>query len=353
MKKFSCKKLVFFVFATAVFFAMLAVTGFAEDYGNFAYTCVKPEEGQTFEAYNEINSFSFTEGTDDPVVLVPETIEDIPVTTICASAFSWKDKITEVILPDTVTTIENGAFYNCSSLKVVIIPDSVKYIGDSAFQNCASLEYVIIGDGLETLGDLAFKGCSSLKYLDLGSSVKEIGSGAFFNCPRLKNVVIPDSVEKINSQALGLVQDGNGVKLTEGFRFYAYKENAALTAYAHANTTITSEDTTSADAMTAAVEIISDCGENNHSLQYTKVRSATEDYKGLEIARCSKCFRLVAKDNTDIEKTDEGSTEKNALIATVVIVAVLVIVGAVYIIISKKKRAAAIEEYRKTKKPLK
>lgn len=345
MKSLSVKK-VFLTFAMlAALFAFVTITACAEDYGNFSYTTVEPEEGEDFEAYNEIVGYKVSDESMDTVVVIPSEIEDVPVTKICASAFSWKETLTEIIIPDTVTIIENAAFYNCPDLKVVVIPDSVTYIGESAFQNCSSLEYVLLGNGLVEIGDIAFKDCASLAYLDLGDSVKIVGDGAFFGCEALKNVYIPASVEQIGSFAFGFVQNENVERVVDGFAFFT-DANDALYAYNNRYSAVDPEASDSASVTAFPIKSgVKPCGDDSHSVSFATIRPATDSYEGLDAAACSACHKIVTRPNTDVAKVETGASEWTTLILSVIAIIVLVILAVLYIKKSKKRRAEAIAAY--------
>lgn len=345
MKSLSVKKVFLTLAVLAALFAFVTITACAEDYGNFSYTTVEPEEGEDFEAYNEIVGYKVSDEATDTVVVIPSEIEDVPVTKICASAFSWKETLTEIVIPDTVTVIENAAFYNCPDLKVVVIPDSVTYIGESAFQNCSSLEYVLLGNGLVEIGDIAFKDCSSLAYLNLGDSVKIVGDGAFFGCESLRNVYIPASVEEIGSFAFGFVQNENVERVVDGFAFFT-DANEALYAY---NNRYSAVDPEASDAASFTVFPITSgvkvCGDDSHSVSFATIRPATDAYEGLDAAACSVCHKIVTRPNTDVAKAETGASEWTTLILSVIAIIVLVILTVLYVKKSKKRRAEAIAAY--------
>jgi len=76
----------------------------------------------------------------------------------------------DVIIPDTinglpVTTVGPFSFYYCLSLVSVTIPDSVTTIGDYAFARCNSLGNVIFGKSVNSLGNYTFWGCANLSSL--------------------------------------------------------------------------------------------------------------------------------------------------------------------------------------------
>lgn len=95
--------------------------------------------------YNWSEIFSYTKGTNgyliqkyvghDTTVAIPSTMHDIPVTTICASAFAGT-QVETIIVPETVTTLQQDAFSGCATLKTVI------FKGESA-PYCSSIPFTI------------------------------------------------------------------------------------------------------------------------------------------------------------------------------------------------------------------
>src|SRR5690606_15484699 len=66
-----------------------------------------------------INSGSVTiTGSTGPggAVVIPDTLEGLPVTRIASQAFKNKNSLTSITIPDSVTRIGYQAFYGCSSL---------------------------------------------------------------------------------------------------------------------------------------------------------------------------------------------------------------------------------------------
>jgi hypothetical protein len=203
-------------------------------------------------------------------VIIPSTINGLPVVAVGDSAFFYNTNVTSVAVPDSVTYIGNGAligcfhvallslgngitniadaaFSGCSSLADVVIPDSVSSIGKWAFAG-TGLTNATIGKGVTTIGANAFPWCyftvstlnSSFSSADgvlfnkdqslllqcpnskagsytLPASVITIGPSAFYGCSGLTNVVIPDSVTSIGEQAFsssGLSQVMAGKNVT-------------------------------------------------------------------------------------------------------------------------------------------
>lgn len=342
--KSTMKKIFMTVAVIVATFMMTSISVFAEDYGNFSYTPVTSED-DAFEPYHVISGFNAGDDTTDTVVVLPDYIEDVPVTTVGASSFNGKTLPTEVILPETVTTIENAAFMNCTSLETIIIPDSVTYIGESAFQGCTALKNVIIGNGVKKIGDIAFKGCTALTALNLGNSVETVGNGAFFGCTALSKVYIPDSVKNIGSYAFGYVQDGDNEAPVDDFTFFT-AANAAVDAYVNSSAvTNEGEDTSDIAAPAFAVNAgVKACAE--HTAKLELVRKATDSYEGLELGQCADCLTIVTKANTDVEPVEKSISDYISLIIGVVLVIVLVIFFVSYVKKAKAHREASIAEYK-------
>ena len=101
----------------------------------------------------------------------------------------------------SVTSIGDYAFAYCTSLASVTIPDSVTSIGSYAFYNCTSLTSVTIPESVTSIGRYAFSDCSGLTSITIGNGVTSIGSNAFSGCSGLTSITIPDSVTSIGSNA--------------------------------------------------------------------------------------------------------------------------------------------------------
>ena len=104
-------------------------------------------------------------------------------------------------IPNNVTRIATGAFFQCSNLKNITIPESVTSIGEYAFQDCTNLGSITIPDGVTNIREDLFFKCKSLKTVRLGNGVTSIGLGSFCYCTSLESITLPDKLEKIGEKA--------------------------------------------------------------------------------------------------------------------------------------------------------
>lgn len=203
----------------------------------------EPAEGLEFTLNNDGESY-FISGigtctsTD---IVIPDTYEGKPVTSINEYAFSGQTSLTAITIPDSVTSIGWYAFCDCTSLQSLTIGSGVTTIGEYAFRGCTSLKDVYYQGSVEDwcnidLGgpttnpcyygaDLYIKG-ELLADAVIPDGVKKIDSYAFYGCTSLASVVIPNSVTGIYDGAfscctsLASVTLGNGVTSIESSAFW-------------------------------------------------------------------------------------------------------------------------------------
>ena len=176
-------------------------------------------------------------------IIIPQTVNGKPVTSIGGIAFMYCDKLTNVVIPEGITYIGNGAFQGCIGLKRIVIPESVTKIKDYAFEGCNliidaigytewSFEDWSIGftgfnsnikinwkeKEIETADGLSFclidrtsayevHSCEKeatnvvIPKTHNGSPVIRIRDSAFKGCGNLLKVTIPDSITDIGLDA--------------------------------------------------------------------------------------------------------------------------------------------------------
>ena len=112
----------------------------------------------------------------------------------------------DVVIPDTiegypVTSIFEG-FYNCKNITSVTVPDSVRIIGEGSFSSCDNLKTINLGNGITRIEQFLFSGCISLESIEIPDNVTEIGLAPFSDCRSLESIKIGKNVEFIDSLSL-------------------------------------------------------------------------------------------------------------------------------------------------------
>jgi len=107
-------------------------------------------------------------------VIIPEKIQNLPVTEIGYNAFILNKNITSVNIPNGVTIIGQHAFGNCTSLTSVTIPNSVTSIENGVFGGCTSLTSVTIPNSVTSIGSYAFSR-TSITSVTIPNSVTTLG----------------------------------------------------------------------------------------------------------------------------------------------------------------------------------
>ncbi len=181
-------------------------------------------------------------------VVLPETIQGVPVVKIADFVFSQIALLQTVEIPATITYFGEFAFYASKNLTEVnylgsieqwckiqfgnpyspyyqmysmtanplfnganlyingekvtelIIPSEIIEI-KSLFSGCTSLVKVTIPLGVTALSDSVFYGCSNLESIELPSSVISIGYMAFQGCSSLKKIELPANLKSIGGNA--------------------------------------------------------------------------------------------------------------------------------------------------------
>lgn len=95
-------------------------------------------------------------------IVIPETYNGLPVTSIGDSAFNKCYKLKSVTIPSSVKEIWHRAFANCYQLESVNIPSSVTGIGHYVFTGCKALKSVVIPASVAYIGGNIFQGCDGI-----------------------------------------------------------------------------------------------------------------------------------------------------------------------------------------------
>ncbi len=139
---------------------------------------------QNFEAgdtsartkYNDVEGgieiYNFADDSEN--IVVPNTIDGKKVVAIGTNAFSDRQNLKSIIIPEGVTVIGDSAFYNCPNLQSVLFPDTVASIGAAAFGGCSSLTEITIPKTVTKIGKNTFAGCINLTIKGYKNSAAEV-----------------------------------------------------------------------------------------------------------------------------------------------------------------------------------
>lgn len=185
------------------------------------YTEVE-ENGIKYNVYSDHAIVKGASGKIEGELIIPDKINDVPVTSIGYSAFNMKDLITSVKIPYGVKTIYSNAFRSCRNLESVVLPDSVTVIESDAFSYCFKLESIVIPDSLEEISVSVFTSTPWLSKkreenplvivnnilidgqtcngrVEVPNNVKTIEYGAFGGSKSVTSIIIPESVINVKS----------------------------------------------------------------------------------------------------------------------------------------------------------
>lgn len=141
-----------------------------EDYTEGTY------KGLTYRNYGDHIEIIDCDETQEMVV-IPEEIDDIPVTAIGDEAFKDCTKLTSIITVGCydITSIGRGAFENCESLGFIVLPFEIDKISADMFKGCKYLNYIFLESTVKTIEADAFSGCENLEDIYYGGREESWG----------------------------------------------------------------------------------------------------------------------------------------------------------------------------------
>lgn len=126
-------------------------------------------------------------------LIIPDTYNGLPVTTIATGAFRNEQSVKTVFVPSSVKTILSEAFSNCGNLESVILPDSITVIENRTFFGCSKLASVNIPSAVTEIKEQAFSGCRKLTEVNLPASLRKLGENVFSNCIGIEKLSVSSS----------------------------------------------------------------------------------------------------------------------------------------------------------------
>lgn len=189
----------------------------------------KTNDGFMFYTYEDNKQLINYTGKEEKITL--PAISEVGNYKICSSAFSKRNYITEVTIPDGVQIIGGLAFQDCTSLTKVVIPQSVTTIGGHAFNGCKKLTEIQLPENLTNISYYTFCHCESLKSIVIPKSVNTFKEGAFFACVSLESIEIPEGVTELPRSLFSGCTNLKTVKLPQSLSVVgesAFKECTGL-----------------------------------------------------------------------------------------------------------------------------
>ena len=170
-------------------------------------------------------------------IVIPQSIGNLPVTSVAQNAFKNCEKLTSAYIPDTVNNIGFNAFANCSALTRIRLPKNITKIESGMFESCVNLLSVVVPSSVIEISTSAFARCKKLSAVDLSADLTHIGNSAFSGCESLREVIFPNNVEVIK---LGAFSGCKSLKSIHIPKFTRYIEVRAF--YGEYIDSITVED---------------------------------------------------------------------------------------------------------------
>lgn len=115
----------------------------------------------TYEIAEDGITITGISGQTPSEVILPEELENLPVTRIGNGAFQSNTSLKKVTLPSGILVIGEKAFSGCTRLQSISFPDGLTEISASAFENCSNLSSVLLPESVHAIGPWAFSNCKS------------------------------------------------------------------------------------------------------------------------------------------------------------------------------------------------
>ena len=165
-------------------------------------------------------------------LIIPEKIEDCPVTEFERDLFKENESLVRVSIPNTVVVIGDNVFHGCYNLESVKMSENITSLGFSCFRYCGKLKEISFPKRISIL-PWAFAGCDSLGTLITGdgeqllwgganvreyttpSSIREAAPSAFDGCSQIKRVVFNEGVAYIEGNTFAVCKNLVSVTLPQ------------------------------------------------------------------------------------------------------------------------------------------
>lgn len=125
-------------------------------------------------------------------LIIPDSVNGLPVDDIDDFVFRDNQKITSVKLPSSLHWLGSSAFRRCTGLTSVTFPKTLEEVGSYSFEGCSNLTNVVFEvneDTVVNLGYNVFDNCEKLESITL-PAVFNYNSQVFRGCTNLKSITV-------------------------------------------------------------------------------------------------------------------------------------------------------------------
>lgn len=198
--------------------------------------CVFHRKG---EQVNPVSDFAYTAdggevtitdyvGTSEHV-LIPDTIDGLPVTALGHRAF-YEKTVTTVVVPDSVTEIGAACFSGDNYLVSLKLPDGLKRLPPASLESCMRLYDFDLPQSLEKIYSSVFEFNYYLTHLTLPSSLTEIEQLNFIGLYGLQSLTLAEDNAAFKlDETNGLLMTADGTRLLHCFSDIVPAEEIILT----------------------------------------------------------------------------------------------------------------------------
>lgn len=150
-------------------------------------------------------------------VLIPDTIDGLPVTALADKAF-YEKHVTTVVVPDSVTEIGTACFSGDNYLVSLKLPDGLKRLPPASLESCMRLYDFDLPQSLEKIYSSVFAFNYYLTHLTLPSSLTEIGQLNFIGLYGLQSLTLAEDNAAFKlDETNGLLMTADGTRLLHCF----------------------------------------------------------------------------------------------------------------------------------------
>lgn len=150
-------------------------------------------------------------------VLIPDTIDGLPVTALGHRAF-YEKTVTTVVVPDSVTEIGDLCFSGDNYLVSLTLPDGLAELPYGALESCMRLYDFDLPQGLKKISASALQYNYYLTHLTLPSSLTEIEQLNFIGLYGLQSLTLAEDNAAFKlDETNGLLMTADGTRLLHCF----------------------------------------------------------------------------------------------------------------------------------------